>query len=198
MTWTTPEFGPSHAGYVGAVLADGSEPETACIDLGSGSNFQTTNEWWAYTGRLNRPKAAAVRAACACGWRGAAVPLDWDRLEGGYLDDDPFHDEWSLHIEAVAGQTVPLPRDLDELLILLEEQLDRLALDAPPAAIKAADVLDRLGRRIGQRAARTLDDDLVQREALGTALGISPEAARSRIAHYRLSPYARDADQLDW
>ncbi|MGV9342843.1 hypothetical protein [Streptomyces sp. NPDC003688] len=191
MPWTTPEFGPSHAGYAGATLADGTEPKAVYLDPGSGSNFQATKEWWAYSGQLNRPKATAARACCACGWRGTSVPLDWDRPGDADLDEDLLREEWSLHIEAVAGQTVPLPRALDELLNLLEEQLDHLAEAVPTAALKAADLIERLGRSIGQRAARALGEaEPSQEEALAVALGISPDAARSRLTHYRFSSYA--------
>ncbi|MFM9372777.1 hypothetical protein [Streptomyces sp. Da 82-17] len=72
MAWTTEEFGTSHEGWVGAVLADGTEPEVVYLDPGSGSEFRETREWWAYHGAGSRPSAARARAACSCGWRGTA------------------------------------------------------------------------------------------------------------------------------
>ncbi|MFJ6054460.1 hypothetical protein [Streptomyces sp. NPDC092307] len=57
------------------LLADGSEPEPG--DAGSGGHMPSSTEWHAYDGRFGRPKAAILRGACACGWRGAAeYPLD--------------------------------------------------------------------------------------------------------------------------
>ncbi|MFH8613049.1 hypothetical protein ACH4D5_36830 [Streptomyces sp. NPDC018029] len=41
--WTTEQFGTAHAGYVGAVLDDGTEPEPAYLDPGSGADFHETS-----------------------------------------------------------------------------------------------------------------------------------------------------------
>ncbi|MFD4539502.1 hypothetical protein [Streptomyces bauhiniae] len=188
MTWMT-EFGESHKGYVGSVLPDGSEPKPVHLDPGSGADFRTTREWWAYSGQLGRPKAAFVRGCCACGWRGASSPIDWEQLsdEDDVLDVAGLHKDWSAHIEAVERATVPLPAALDELLHQLETVLDTLVGDAPAAALRAAEVLGRLSRRTGRLAAGAVQDDgPLQWEALGTALGVAPEKARARVTHYLL------------
>lgn len=41
--WTTEQFGTAHAGYVGAVLDDGTEPEPAYLDPDSGADFHETS-----------------------------------------------------------------------------------------------------------------------------------------------------------
>ncbi|WP_235023627.1 hypothetical protein [Streptomyces sp. WAC05374] len=178
-------FGACHEGIVGAVLADGSEPKPVCLDSGSGAGPGCwTSEWWAYTGQGSRPRAAAYRAACACGWRGEAHPIDWaglgeDRLED--LDISGPYDEWVEHIGSVERQTVPLPEDVTEALQRLESLLDRLAGQAPVAALKAVAALERLTRAVGHQAACTAEADGLSPETMGRALGVSPERARSLV-----------------
>ncbi|MGV9790821.1 hypothetical protein [Streptomyces sp. NPDC003435] len=188
MTWKT-EFGESHEGYAGAVLPDGSEPKPVHLDPGSGADFRATKEWWAYSGELGRPKATSVRGCCACGWRGAPSPIDWEQLsdEDDVLDVAGPYEDWSAHIEAVERAMIPFPVALDELLHQLETTLGSLVEDAPAAALRAAEVLDRLSRRTGWLAAGAIQDDgHLQWEALGTALGVAPEKARARVMHHLL------------
>ncbi|MFF7373106.1 hypothetical protein ACIP3A_36445 [Streptomyces tricolor] len=190
MGWTTEEFGESHEGIVGAVLADGSEPKPAYFDIGSGAEMYRTCEWWAYDGRMSRPRAAAVRAACSCGWRGPSTPVPWDELaEDGLeeLDVSGPRRDWSEHIRTVEGRTVPLPDDLAQLLSTLEEKLFALAEDAPAAALRAVAALDRLTRRAGREAACLIEEDGDQRwDDLGRALGIDADRARSLVTRYLL------------
>ncbi|MFG2339552.1 hypothetical protein [Streptomyces yangpuensis] len=85
--WWTVEFGDAHAGAVG-VLVEGGEPGPAYFDVGSGSDVPSTTHWSAYDGQVGRPRAEALRAGCACGWRGAAeYPLDW-----ATLGDQPLYE----------------------------------------------------------------------------------------------------------
>ncbi|PWI05426.1 hypothetical protein DIZ27_39495 [Streptomyces sp. NWU339] len=189
MTWQTDEFRTSHEGFVGAVLADGSEPKPVVLDVGSGTNGYQTREWWAYTGQWGRPKAAGYRAACACGWRGQSHPVDWEQVDDGRLDEvdvSAARDDWVGHIGTVDRQAVPLPDELTDALGRLEEQLGRLADQAPVAALRAVGELERLTRSVGHRAACAAEDDGLAPETIGRALGISAEAARSRLAGYRL------------
>lgn len=67
MGWQTEEFGSSHEGSVGALLADGSEPKPVWLDAGSAGNGRKTSEWWAYDGRLNTQRATHLRGCCSCG-----------------------------------------------------------------------------------------------------------------------------------
>ncbi|MFJ7149198.1 hypothetical protein ACIQVT_13510 [Streptomyces sp. NPDC100445] len=190
MGWTTEEFGESHEGIVGAVLADGSEPEPARFDIGDGSETYTTREWWAYDGGVPRPRAAAVRASCSCGWRGPSVPVPWGELDRDDLEDLDVSEarrDWSEHIRTVERQTVPLPDELAQLLNAVEDRLFALAEDAPAAALRAVTALDRLTRRAGREAACVIEEDFDRRwEALGRALGIGADRARSLVTHYLL------------
>ncbi|MEV0695899.1 hypothetical protein [Streptomyces sp. NPDC050388] len=189
MTWQTDEFGTSHEGFVGAVLADGSEPKPVVLDIGSGANVDRTREWWAYTGQWGLPKAAGYRAACACGWRGQSHPVDWEQVDDGRLDEvnvSAAHDDWAAHIDTVTRQAVPLPDELTDTLGRLEDQLARLADQAPVAALRAVGELERLTRNVGHQAAHAAEDDGLAPETVGRALGISAGAAQSRLAGYRL------------
>ncbi|MET7486410.1 hypothetical protein [Streptomyces sp. NPDC005538] len=187
MAWRSEEFGESHEGIVGAVLADGSEPKPVYLDVGSGGNGFQTCEWWAYNGRLSRPKAAAWRASCVCGWRGESRPIDWGQVEGHDLTDldtSEAYDDWWEHINAVERRTVPLPEELSDLMEQLEERLDALAATAPVAALKAVAMLERMAGRVGREAAYGAQADDVSSESLGTALGLSVSRARSRLYRY--------------
>ncbi|MER6407061.1 hypothetical protein ABT269_26850 [Streptomyces viridosporus] len=189
MAWQTEEFGTSHEGFAGAVLADGSEPKPVVLDVGSGANGYQTREWWAYTGQWGRPQAAGYRAACACGWRGQSHPIDWEQIGDGRLDEvDVFaaHDDWAAHIDTVDRQTVPLPGDLTDTLGRLEDQLTRLADQAPVAALRAVGQLERLTRSVGHRAAFAAEADDLSSETVGKALGISADAVQSRLIGYQL------------
>ncbi|PRH76106.1 hypothetical protein C6N75_27395 [Streptomyces solincola] len=188
MGWTSEEYGRSHEGGAGAVLADGSEPGPVSVDLGSGGDVHRTSEWWAYTGAFGRPRAAAYRGRCSCGWRGPAYPVDWERLDdGGKLSDldtsGPYGD-WRDHLRAVEARTVPLPEELAELLARLDERLEAVADQAPVAALKAVAAVERMTSRISREAAWAVEEDGLSWEAVGTALGLTAEDARSRLADY--------------
>ncbi|MGW4567753.1 hypothetical protein ACWEN3_37040 [Streptomyces sp. NPDC004561] len=190
MGWTSEEFGESHEGIVGAVLADGSEPKPAYFDIGGGAETYRTSEWWAYDGRTSTPRAAAVRASCTCGWRGPSVPIPWDELGEDGLEDLDVSGrrlDWNEHIRAVERRTVPLPDELTELMNDIEDKLFTLADDAPAAAMRAVAALDRLTRRVGREAACMIEEDGEQRwDSLGRALGIDPDRARSLVTRYLL------------
>lgn len=189
MVWQTKEFGTSHEGFVGAVLDDGSEPKPVFLDIGSGADGYQTCEWWAYTGQWGQPKAAGYRAACACGWRGQSRPVDWEQIDDGRLDEvdiSAAYDDWAGHIDTVDRQTVPLPDDLTDTLTRLENQLARLTDQAPVAAPRAVSELERLTRTISRQAAHTAEADDLSPETIGKALGISTDAARSRLTRYQL------------
>ncbi|WP_159461066.1 hypothetical protein [Streptomyces viridosporus] len=46
--------------------------------------------------------------------------------------------------------------------------------------------MERLTRSVGHRAAHTAEADDLSPETVGKALGISADAAHSRLAHYQL------------
>ncbi|MFB6561912.1 hypothetical protein ACFCYH_24065 [Streptomyces sp. NPDC056400] len=174
--WWTVDFGDAHAGAAG-VLVGGSEPGPVYFDVGSGPDVPSTTHWSAYDGRARRPRAEALRAVCACGWRGAAeYPLDWGTI--GYqplyeADVDlagPLAD-WTAHLSAVREAAVPLPETLAALLGAVAEQLTVTAADAPLAALRAAGVLERIAAGVGRTAVGALRDDGLSAESVATALG---------------------------
>ncbi|MFG3281395.1 hypothetical protein [Streptomyces sp. NPDC048111] len=189
MEWESDEFGASHAGRAGAVLADGSEPEPLYFDAGSGSFGCTTSDWWVYDGTLRAPLATHLRGCCACGWRGSALhPIDWSQVD----DERPYdsvapgpYDDWQDHIERVEARTVPVPAELDDLVGQLEVRLSTLADDAPLAALRVVGALERLTGRVGMVAAFHTRADEVPWESVGQALGLTEQEARSRVASYR-------------
>ncbi|MER6319010.1 hypothetical protein ABT237_35445 [Streptomyces sp. NPDC001581] len=180
--WWTVEFGDAHAGAVG-VLVGGSEPGPVYFDVGSGPDVPSTTHWSAYDGRHRRPRAEALRAACACGWRGAAeYPLDWDTI-----DDQPLYEadvdlagplaDWNAHLSLVRDRAVPLPEPLAALLVEITEQLTATATDTPLAALRAAGVLERIAARVGRQAAGALCDGGVSAETVATGLGTTRSTA---------------------
>ncbi|WP_406739526.1 hypothetical protein OG365_39760 (plasmid) [Streptomyces sp. NBC_00853] len=174
--WWTVDFGDAHAGAVG-VLIGGGEPGPVYFDVGSGSEVPSTRHWSAYDGRYRRPRAEALRAVCACGWRGAAeYSLDW-----ATVGDRPLYEadvdlagplaDWSAHLSVIREAAVPLPETLDALLVEMAERLTATAEDAPLAALRAAGVLERIASRVGREAAGVLCDDGLSAEAVATGLG---------------------------
>ncbi|UXX97054.1 hypothetical protein N7U49_44710 [Streptomyces sp. AD2-2] len=192
MAWRSEEFGASHEGIVGAVLADGSEPKPVYLEVGSGRCGFETREWWAYNGWLGRPKATGRRASCACGWRGQNRPIDWEQVDGHDLDDldtSDAYDDWCEHIHAVERRTIPLPEELSGLMEQLEERLGALAEAAPVAALKAVAMLERMAGRVGKEAAYGVQADDVSGEALGKALGLSVDSAQERLDRHLHASY---------
>ncbi|MFD9078140.1 hypothetical protein [Streptomyces erythrochromogenes] len=180
--WWTVEFGDAHAGAVG-VLIGGREPGPVYFDVGSGPDVPSTTHWSAYDGRHRRPRAEALRAVCACGWRGAAeYPLD--PAVGG---DRPLYEvdvdlagplaDWNAHLSLVRDKAAPLPEPLAALLVELTEQLTATTEDAPLAALRAVGVLERIAARFGREAAGVLAEDGVSAEAAATGLGTTPSKA---------------------
>ncbi|MFJ8650048.1 hypothetical protein ACIRNI_28515 [Streptomyces sp. NPDC093546] len=142
--WTTSEFGESHTGRVGVVLADGTEPDAVYLDAMSSGAGHHTRYWAAYDGRLG-PRAAALRAACSCGWRGTTLyPIDWEALDSTSLhqteiDTDPAINDWDNHIGEVEARAVPIPEPVVELLDRLNDELRKLAHDSPsPRSARSA------------------------------------------------------------
>lgn len=180
--WWTVDFGDAHAGAVG-VLVGGAEPGPVYFDVGSGSNVPSTRHWTAYDGWHRRPRAQALRAVCACGWRGVAeYPLDW-----ATVGDRPLYEadvdlsgplaDWTAHLSVVRDAAVPLPEPLAALLVEMAEQLTVTAAHAPLAALRAAGVLERVAARAGREAAGALCDDGLSAEAVATGLGTTYSTA---------------------
>ncbi|MFD9303030.1 hypothetical protein ACFWCB_10200 [Streptomyces sp. NPDC060048] len=197
-TWTTEEFGTSHAGAVGVLLADGSVPDPVFFDSASGSGGEAVSQWSVYDGRQsNARRAAALRAVCSCGWVGPEYRLDWEAIgdqdqglaDGGDDQADACLRDWDGHTGQVEATTVPLPETVTTLLERLEEEIDKLTKTAPVAAVRAARRLEVTAERVGYWAARGTAGDLDTAQA-ATALGLDEDAARRLMARFgRWSPY---------
>ncbi|MBV9023016.1 MAG: hypothetical protein JO362_04240 [Streptomycetaceae bacterium] len=189
MGWQTEQFGSSHEGRAGAVLADGSEPKPVYLDVGSGGGGHTTSHWRVYDGTLGTRRATHLRGSCACGWRGTRrYAIDWSHGDEVRYDTDTSgpHADWVRHIGEVEARSIPLPAELQDLLGRLGEQLGALAMDAPLAALKAVAALERTTGRIGREAAANVEADELSWEVIGKALGLTEAEARSRLIHYSL------------
>ncbi|MFJ6252608.1 MULTISPECIES: hypothetical protein [unclassified Streptomyces] len=187
----------SHEGMVGVLLADGSEPKPVLFDLGSGSNFHESSDWWLYDGTFRRPTAVSMRGRCACGWRGTKTyVIDWEKVRE---DDGPDtygtsgpYEEWEAHLDDIAGRAVSLPEDLAELLGQVRERLDRLWWEEDRARayatmLRACDHLETIVAETGPEAARALDrehDEGGAMPAVAEALGMTEKTARARLLHY--------------
>ncbi|MFE7093369.1 hypothetical protein [Streptomyces erythrochromogenes] len=142
--WWTVEFGDAPADAVG-VLG------------GGGSDVPSTAHWSAYDGRAGRSCAEALRAGCACGWRGGPeYALDWATLGDRPLceaDVDltgPLAD-WHAHLSLLRDKAAPLPEPLAALLVEITEQLTTTTADKPLAALRAVGMLERIAARVGER-----------------------------------------------
>ncbi|WP_267244538.1 hypothetical protein [Streptomyces sp. PR69] len=191
--WTTGEFGTSHEGTVGVVLVDGSEPGPVYVDMGSGSYVPSTTHWTIYDGEFRRPRAAALRGACSCGWRRTTrYPIDWSTigdtsLDEADIDTDPVLTDWQEHLADVEARAVPLPEDVQHLLEALEGRLDKLAYDAPLAALRIAATLEGAVQRAGRVAACiAASEERHSWEHTATALGLTEQHAQSRLRRYGL------------
>ncbi|MCB5170374.1 hypothetical protein LG634_36980 [Streptomyces bambusae] len=191
--WETAEFGEEHAGRIGVLLADGSEPGPVCFDVGSGPEVHSRTLWSFYDGRHCRPRAAVLRAACACGWRGAAeYALDWQPIGDGELDeaDVDLHGplaDWTAHLSVVRETTVALPEQLTALFTQLADRIQDATDDSPLVGLKAIAVLERLTGSIGQAAAEAVRDSGTPTEAVAEALGTTPSRALGILLRYRRS-----------
>ncbi|MFJ3975861.1 hypothetical protein [Streptomyces sp. NPDC090021] len=184
MDQTLRDLGAAHAGSVGVLLEDGSEPGSAYFDVGSGSYVPSSTEWHAYDGRFGRPKAALLRGACACGWRGAAeYPLDWTVLD----DQTPLYEadvdlagpiaDYQAHLTVVRDAAVPLPEPLTALLTALTENLETAAAKEPLVALKALADLGYLIAGVGA--------DTACRVRPGAQSGLGAAVPRAAPTHCR-------------
>ncbi|MEU8779838.1 hypothetical protein [Streptomyces sp. NPDC048606] len=195
-SWTTDEFGSSHEGTVGVVLADGTIPGPVFFDSGSGAGGREVAQWSVYDGRFRRPRAHALRAVCSCGWSGPEHPLDWEAIGEkdlevhGDSEADACVRDWDHHTTVVEATTVPLPEMITGLLERLEEEVDKLAKTSPVAAVRAARRLEVTAERLGYWAAHGTRHDLDTAQA-AAALGLDETATRKLLARFgRWSPYA--------
>ncbi|GAA3386401.1 hypothetical protein [Streptomyces racemochromogenes] len=186
-TWTTEEFGRSHAGSVGVLLPDGSVPPPALFDTGSGPDVHESSHWSVYDGRFPHiPRAAALRGVCSCGWTGPEHALDWEAigdqdLEGAADEQaDACCQDWDDHTTAVEAVTIPLPEPVTSLLAQLEAEIAKLAETSPLAALRAVRRTETVIGGVGYWAARCAQQDSTPAQA-AAALGLTENAARREL-----------------
>lgn len=176
-----------HEGYTVAVLADGSEPEPLRFPVPGREGITTKNSRWdLYNGTDGRPLAAAVRAACECGWRSVdTFPVDFDDDEGteGWEDNTgPFAAWQSEHIEALLGTA--MPTELREALATVSKQLREHAMHRPLVALAAIGQLEKLVGDQAPTAGAAARKDGQTWQAIGKALGTSRQAAYQRFSRF--------------
>ncbi|MER0443594.1 hypothetical protein ABR738_03255 [Streptomyces sp. Edi4] len=190
-TWTTEEFGPSHTGSVGVLLADGTVPPPVHIPTNSGSGGQSVTEWSVYDGGDwgHGPRAAVLRAVCSCGWNGAEHPLDWDEIgdqplfEAGTRTADLCTRDWDSHAVDVERSATPLPDSVTDLLAQLHAEIEKLSKTSPLAALRAARQLEVTAEDIGYWAAHDARQDATLAQA-AAALGLSESETRKLLARF--------------
>ncbi|WP_031080365.1 hypothetical protein [Streptomyces sp. NRRL S-118] len=195
-TWTTEEFGTSHEGAVGVLLADGTVPAPVVLDMSSGGGGQPVAQWSIYSGRIaHGPRAAALRAVCSCGWTGSEHPLDWDEIgehdlaEAGAGTADRCMQDWDAHTTEVEASAVPLPETITTLLAQLEEEIEKLAKTSPLAALRAARRMEVTAAQVGYWPAHDARRETPAEQA-AAALGLNESAANTLLARFgRFSPY---------
>ncbi|WP_032918590.1 hypothetical protein [Streptomyces rimosus] len=195
-TWTTEEFGASHEGAVGVLLADGTVPRPVFFDSGSGVGGPSVSQWSVYDGCFAHvPRAAALRAVCSCGWTGTEHGLDWDAIgdqklsEAGAGAADACMEDWDVHTEEVERSAIPLPEAFTTALTQLGEEVEKLAKTSPLAALRAARLLEVTAVQAGYWPAHDARQDTSPEQA-AAALGLNEDEARKLMARFgRWSPY---------
>ncbi|MGW2010188.1 hypothetical protein [Streptomyces nigrescens] len=195
-SWTTEEFGASHEGAVGVLLADGTVPGPVFFQMNSGGGGQSVSQWSVYDGHFAHvPRAAALRAVCSCGWNGTEHRLDWDEIgdqelaKAGALAADACLEDWDEHTVTVENSAVPLPETVTGLLAQLAGEIERLAKSSPLAAVRAARRLEVTAAQVGYWPAHDARRDVTAEQA-AAALGLNEDAARKLMARLgRWSPY---------
>ncbi|MFE6703353.1 hypothetical protein [Streptomyces sp. NPDC057718] len=174
MGWQTDQFGSDHEGYAVAVMGDGTEP----------APINGNSAWWLYNGEDGKPRALAVRAGCACGWRSSEMfPVDFDDEEGttGYEFDSGPYAAWDrLHIAPLLGAAVP--PELSEAIEIVRKMLAGLTISRPLSAVAAATELENLAGGALQRAVTAARDNGSSWDEVGRSLGRSRQAAHQRFA----------------
>ncbi|REK84462.1 hypothetical protein DY245_43195 [Streptomyces inhibens] len=195
-TWTTEEFGSSHGGAVGVLLADGTVPAPVVFGMISGTGGRSVSEWSVYDGGLaHGPRAAALRAVCSCGWSGPEHRLDWDvigeqkLIEAAHGTADTCMEDWDTHTAEVDRSAIPLPETVTSLLTQLHEEIEKLAKISPLAAVRAARRMEVTAAQVGYWPAHDARRDATAEQA-AAALGLNEDAARKLMARFGgWSPY---------
>jgi hypothetical protein len=194
-SWTTEEFGASHEGAVGVLLADGSVPDPVFIAMTSAGSGREVSQWSVYDGVVRAPRAAALRAVCSCGWSGPPHPLQWEEIGEQDLAEaagdiaDTCAQEWDVHTVEVERSAITVPEPLAELLVRVESEIEKLARTIPLAALRAARRLEVIAVQTAYWPALDVSRNATS-EQTAAALGLNEGAAQDLLARFgRLSPY---------
>ncbi|MFF9673608.1 hypothetical protein ACF1GS_18200 [Streptomyces eurythermus] len=198
-SWTTEEFGASHEGAVGVLLADGSMPDPVFIAMTSAGTGREVSQWSVYDGGdgiVRAPRAAALRAVCSCGWTGPHHPLHWEEFGGKGLAEaagdvaDACAQEWDVHTVEVERSAVTVPEPLAGLLLRVESEIEKLAKTTPLAALRAARRLEVIAVQTAYWPALDVINSDATGEQTAAALGLNEDAAQDLLARFgRLSRY---------
>ncbi|MEU8892986.1 hypothetical protein [Streptomyces sp. NPDC048442] len=165
-----------HEGVVVAVLSDGQDAPAVAALGGS-------THWWDSDGTVSE-RAAGVRSACCCGWRGTTThPVIWgdpEATEGHDAKTGPFAD-WEYHVTTVEGL---IPRDVEQMLTALEERITGLSRTQPLAALRAVARLQSTAPALAIDTVRRARVSFVSWEGIGTALGCTRQSAHERFARH--------------
>jgi hypothetical protein len=163
-----------HTGYVTAVLADGREPAPSP---------EGRKPWWSYNG-ADGPRAAGVRGACECGWRGTQthpIVRGDDEVTEGYEErTGPFAD-WEYHVTATEGA---VPYDVEQMLAALQRRIKELSEQQPVTALRVAARVEEAAPGYSRDAVHAARRALVSWEAIGRAFGSSRQTVHARFARH--------------
>ncbi|MEV6048402.1 hypothetical protein [Streptomyces xanthochromogenes] len=196
-TWATEEFGSSHTGWVGVLLADGSVPPAVFVPMMSSGDGHEVSQWSIYDGAGlgHGPRAAGLRAVCSCGWNGPEHRLDWEEIGNQPLAEaaeamaETCSMDWDGHTQDVERSAIPLPESVTVLLEQLRGELEKLEKTSPLAALRAVRRLEVTAVEVGYWAAHAGRGDATVEQA-AAALGLSQGEARKTLARFgRWSPY---------
>ncbi|MFG2918312.1 hypothetical protein ACGF0D_36170 [Kitasatospora sp. NPDC048298] len=192
-TWSTGEFGDSHKGAVGVLLADGTVPRPVRYQTSSSGGGRSVSHWSAYNGRYDAPQAHALRGECSCGWTGPKHVLDWDEIgdqelarAGVGVAIQCESDWWDIHLVEVEATTVPLPETVTDLLSQLTEEIEKLGNTHPLAAVRAALRLEVTAAELAFWPARNARSDSSPEQA-AAALGLNEADAERVLARFSRS-----------
>ncbi|MFE0845895.1 hypothetical protein [Streptomyces rochei] len=201
MGWVTDDG--LHEGYLLAVLADGRDATAA-----DNPHSDTNSAWWCFDGTDGRPRAIGVRAACDCydetftepvrTWRGSVVhPVhfgDDDKTEGtdGEEVSGPYAEWENVHVSPAAATTVP--GDVAALLDTVRTRLGELAEQRPLAALTTVARLEAVAAAAAVRAAGAAQHRGESWTRIGTALGVTRQAAHQRLARHLAATGEPDPD----
>jgi hypothetical protein len=156
----TDSYGTVHYPRVQPTGADGSDREPS---------WDVADVW---TGTVS------VRAACACGWRGATLATS--RAEAGDLDARARQAWEDGHLPHV--QAPQVPEDLAAALAAVERLLPAYAASEPLTALRLASELETTAQHAMLQAVTATRRRRGSWDVIGSVLGLSRQTVHARYA----------------